>query len=190
MDGFLEGLAQQVLATLRVGDVAVDGQHQVVGDQRVGGGEVAQAAQHDAALVFAEAVLALPGGDVGGHVDFLGHPVVGAAVQVLLPGPVVLEGHQLVQVGAAVDHGLLVHGDTRRAHLQFFQAGRDVHIGDAAGLASAISGIFVGGQFLLGGICFAVLAARGPVPSRLSASRLGLNDASVAAAGSAWQGAC
>ena len=33
VDGLLEGLAQQVLAALRVGDQAVDGQHQVVRHQ-------------------------------------------------------------------------------------------------------------------------------------------------------------
>ncbi len=33
MDGFLEGLAQQVLTALGIGDQAVDAQHQVVGDQ-------------------------------------------------------------------------------------------------------------------------------------------------------------
>jgi hypothetical protein len=100
VDGLLEGLAQQVLAALGVGDQAVEGQHQVVGHQRIRGGEVAQAAHDDAPLVLGQAILALPGGDVGVHVDFLRHPVVGAAVQVLLPGPVVLEGHQLVEVGA------------------------------------------------------------------------------------------
>lgn len=96
VDRLFEGLAQDVLAALRVGDQAVHGQGQVVGHQRVGGGEEAEVAHHDTALVFGQAVHALPQGDVGGHVDLLRHPVVGAAVQVLLPGPVVLERNQLV----------------------------------------------------------------------------------------------
>ncbi len=123
MDGFLKRLAQQVLAALRVGDQAVDAQHQVVGDQGVCGGEVAQAALDDASLILGQAVAALPGGHVGRHVDFLRHPVVGAAVDVLLPGPVVFERHQLVEVGAAVDHRFLVYRDPRCAHFQFFQPG-------------------------------------------------------------------
>jgi hypothetical protein len=111
VDGLFERLAQQVLAALGVGDQPVDGQHQVVGHQRVGGGEEAQAALDDQAFVARQAVFRLPQRDVGVHVHFLGHPVVGAAVQVFLPGPVVLERHELVQVGAAVDHALLIHRD-------------------------------------------------------------------------------
>ena len=45
-----------------------------------------------------------------------------------LPGPVVLEGHQLVQVCPAIDHGLFVHAHPGSAHLQFFQAGRDINL--------------------------------------------------------------
>ena len=48
VDGLLEGLAQQVLAALGVGDQPVDGQHQVVGHQGVGGGEEAEVALDDA----------------------------------------------------------------------------------------------------------------------------------------------
>src|SRR5690606_21408269 len=108
VDRFLEGLAQDVLAALRVGDQAIGGQHQVVGDQRIGGGEEAEGALDDATLVIGQAFRVLPQRDVGAHVDFLRHPVVGAAVEVFLPGPVVLEWHQLVEVGAAVDHALFV----------------------------------------------------------------------------------
>jgi hypothetical protein len=60
VQGLLEGLAQQVLAALRVGDVAVDGQHQVVRDQRVGGREETEVALDDRALVVGEAVWVFP----------------------------------------------------------------------------------------------------------------------------------
>jgi hypothetical protein len=109
VDRFLEGLAQNVLTALGVGDQAIHGQHQIVGDKGVGRGEEAKAALDDQALVVGQAGLALPQSDVRIHVHFLRHPVVGATIQVLLPGPVVLEGHQLVEVGAAVDHALVVH---------------------------------------------------------------------------------
>ncbi len=129
MDRFLEGLAQDVLAALRVGDQPVDGQHQVVRHQGIGGGEKAQVALDDAALVLGEAAFLLPQRQVGVHVDFLGHPVVGAAVQVFLPGPVVLEGHQLVEVGAAVDHALVVHLDPAGGAFQLGDAFGGVHFG-------------------------------------------------------------
>ncbi|MCY1443754.1 hypothetical protein D9M71_601850 [compost metagenome] len=48
--------------------------------------------------------------------------MVGAAVQVLLPGPVVLERYQLVEVGAAVDHALFVNRDAGRGAFQLGQA--------------------------------------------------------------------
>jgi hypothetical protein len=65
----------------------------------------------------------LPQRDVRVHVDFLRHPVVRAAVQVLLPGPLVLEGHELVEVGAAVDDLLVVDADALGAHFEVFEAG-------------------------------------------------------------------
>ncbi|MNG08853.1 hypothetical protein D3C84_922400 [compost metagenome] len=54
------------------------------------------------------------------------HPVVCATVQVLLPGPVVLEWHELVEVGAAVDHALFVNGDTGGGAFEFGEAFGDV----------------------------------------------------------------
>ncbi|MGF6628077.1 hypothetical protein ABH908_001716 [Pseudomonas frederiksbergensis] len=126
MDRLFEGLAQDVLAAFRVGDQAVHGQDQVVGNQGVGGGEEAEVAHHDAALVVGQAFRVFPEGDVGGHVDFLRHPVVCAAVQVLLPCPVVFEWHELVEVGAAVDHALFIDSYTGRGAFQFGEAFGDV----------------------------------------------------------------
>ncbi|RMO74693.1 hypothetical protein ALQ35_200021 [Pseudomonas fluorescens] len=126
VDRFFEGLAQDVLAALRVGDQAVHGQHQVVGNQGVGGGEEAEVAHDDAAFVVGEAFGVFPQRDVGGHVDLLRHPVVGAPVEVLLPGPVVLEGHELVEVGAAVDHALFVNGDAGGGAFELSEAFGDV----------------------------------------------------------------
>ena len=51
VERFLEGLAQQVLAALGVGQVLVDSQHEVVGHEAVRGGEEAEAALDDGALV-------------------------------------------------------------------------------------------------------------------------------------------
>jgi hypothetical protein len=102
-----KGLAQQELAALGRRDVAVGAQHDVVGGQRVGGDEEAEVALDDAALVFGQAVGVLPQRDVARHVHFLRHPVVGAGGEVFFPGPLVLERHQLVDVGLAVDDALV-----------------------------------------------------------------------------------
>ncbi len=128
VDRLFESLAQDVLAAFRVGDQAVHGQDQVVGNQGVGGGEEAEVAHYDAALVVGQAFRVFPEGDVGGHVDFLRHPVVCAAVQVFLPGPVVLERYELVEVGAAVDHALFVDSDAGGGAFEFGEAFGDVEV--------------------------------------------------------------
>ena len=81
VDGFLEGLAQYVLAALGVGDEPVDRQHQVVGNQRIGGREKPRLRLTMTTLVVGQALLGLPQVRyVRGHVHFLRHPVIGAAV--------------------------------------------------------------------------------------------------------------
>lgn len=111
VDRLFEGLAQQVLAALGGRDVAVGAQHDIVRGQRVGGHEEAQVTLDQAALVFRQAVRVLPQLDVALHVHFLRHPVVRAAGQVFVPCPFVLERHQLVHVGRAVDDALVVGVD-------------------------------------------------------------------------------
>ena len=56
MNRLLEGLPQQILAAFRVGEMAVDRQHNVVGDEAFGGREESEAALDRAALVFGETV--------------------------------------------------------------------------------------------------------------------------------------
>src|SRR5690606_1674555 len=169
VDRLFEGLAQDVLAALGVGDQAVHGQHEVVGDQAVGGGEEAEVALDDAALVLGEAVRALPQGDVGVHVHFLRHPVVGATIQIFLPGPVVLEGYELVEVGAGVDHLLVADVNAGGFAFEFGEAFANVELverllgaGDGSGVVSGDgTGFFDGaggfvvqlGGVLLRGLC-------------------------------------
>jgi hypothetical protein len=107
VDRFLERLAQQELAALGGGDVAVRAEDDVVGGQRIGRHEEAEVALDDAALVFGQTVRVLPKRDVARHVHLLRHPVVGTRGEVFLPRPLVLERHQLVDVGLAVDDALL-----------------------------------------------------------------------------------
>jgi hypothetical protein len=98
VDRLLERLAQQVLPALGRGDVAIRAEHDVVGGQRVRRDEEAQVALDDEALVVGQAVGVLPQLDVALHVDLLRHPVVGAAGEILVPRPAILERDELVHV--------------------------------------------------------------------------------------------
>lgn len=102
VQGLFKGLTQQVLPAFGIGDVAVDGQDQIIGDEGVGGREKAQVALDDGAFVVAEAIR-FPQRHVGAHIDFLRHPMIGAGVQVFFPRPIVFEGDQLIEVSLAVD---------------------------------------------------------------------------------------
>ena len=115
VDGFFKCLAQQKLAALWCCDVAIGAQHNVVGRQRVCSDKEAQVALDDAALVIRQAVGVFPQRDVPRHVHFLRHPVIGASGQVFFPRPLVLERHQLVDVGLAVDDAFVgcVHAAVR-----------------------------------------------------------------------------
>ena len=117
MDRLFEGLAQQILAALRRRDMAVGAEHDIVGGQRVGGDEKAEIALDDTALVFGQTVRIFPKRDVAAHLDFLRHPVVGTGREVFVPGPFVLERHQLVDVGTAVDDPFV--GNIDPAELDF-----------------------------------------------------------------------
>lgn len=70
--------------------------------------------------------------DIAAHIHFLRHPVVGAGGEVLLPGPLVFERHQLVHVGLAVDDALVgrLHA-AGRGGLADELGGRDRDAGDA-----------------------------------------------------------
>jgi len=88
--------------------VAVGAEHDVVRGEAVGGDEEAEVALDDEALVVGQPARVLPQLDVALHVDLLRHPVVRAAREVLLPRPAVLERHELVDVGRAVDDALVL----------------------------------------------------------------------------------
>ncbi len=60
VDGFLERLTQYVLAAFGIGNQSIDGQHQVISDQRVSGREKSEATHHDQSFVFGQSVIALP----------------------------------------------------------------------------------------------------------------------------------
>jgi hypothetical protein len=91
MDRLLERLPQQILPAFRVGQVPIDGEHDVVRHQALGRREEAEIALDHAPLVLGQAVARFPQRDVGLHGNLGRHPVIVAAGQVFLPGPAVFE---------------------------------------------------------------------------------------------------
>jgi hypothetical protein len=77
----LESLAQQILPALWIGEMAVDCEHDIVGDEALGGGKEAEVVLHHAPLVFRQAVARFPEGDVGLHRDLRRHPMVVASAR-------------------------------------------------------------------------------------------------------------
>jgi len=78
VQGFLKSLAEQVLPGIRIGDVSINRQHQVVGDQRVRLVEKKPRLR----MMTARSSVVNPSADFhramsAGHVDFLRHPVIG-----------------------------------------------------------------------------------------------------------------
>src|SRR5262249_10104297 len=84
---FLKTLPEEILAALGVSDVAVNRQHQIVGDERISRREKSKISLDNFALVVRQSFWIFPERDVAAHADFLRHPVIGASVQILLPGP-------------------------------------------------------------------------------------------------------
>ena len=117
VDRLLERLAQQVLAALGRGDVAIGAEHDVVGGERIGGDEEAEVALDDQALVVGQPVRVLPQLDVALHVHFLRHPVVGAAGEVLVPRPLYLNGTSWLTSVCAVDDALVLEAHAAEAVL-------------------------------------------------------------------------
>ncbi len=113
VDRLLERLTQQILAAFGRGDMAIGAQHDVVGGERVGGDEEAEVALDDTTFVFGQPVRVLPQRDVARHIHFLGHPVVRAAGQVFLPGPLIFERNQLIDVRLPIDDALVGDVDAR-----------------------------------------------------------------------------
>lgn len=108
VDRLFKGLTQHVLAGFRVGDVLEDREHDVVANEALCRAEEAEVA-HDNLTLLCSQLVGLPELDVALHGDLIRHPVVGATFVVVIPGPGVLQGHELVHIDLlAVDETLLV----------------------------------------------------------------------------------
>jgi hypothetical protein len=110
--GLFVCLAQEVLARLGVGDVAIDREHQVVGGQRLCGREKPKFHRIMRRSSSLKCAGLLPQLDILLHRDLFGHPVVGHAFFVMRARPRILHRQYLVRVGH-VDGRLL---DARGAH--------------------------------------------------------------------------
>jgi hypothetical protein len=97
VNGFLEGLSQQILARLGIGDVLENGEHDVVSHEAFRGAEETEVAHDDLAFIGGEFV-GFPKLNVLLHRHLGGHPMIGAAIEVMFPGPLVFERHELVDV--------------------------------------------------------------------------------------------
>ncbi len=109
MNCLFEGLSQQVLAALWGGNVAIRAENNIISRQRVGSHKEPEITLNQTTFIVRQPVRVLPGRDVPGHIDLLRHPVVGTPRQILLPGPLIFKGHQLVDIGASIDDPLIFH---------------------------------------------------------------------------------
>ncbi len=123
MQGFLKGLSQQVLPAFGIGNVTVYGEDEIISHQGIGWGEESQVTFDNDAFVAGQPLRIFPQSNIGIHIDFLWHPVIGAAIQVFLPGPFVFERYELIEIGPAVDHLLVINTDPLSAEFYFFESG-------------------------------------------------------------------
>src|SRR5690606_28147118 len=113
VQGFFVYLAGLVDLQFRGAHFFHHGQADVAHGQDVRGGQVGQYVFVHVLLRRGQAVVVVV--DVLGHVDVQRGPVVFVGVHEVFPGPGVLEGCQLVDVGFAVDDAFVVYVHRRRA---------------------------------------------------------------------------
>ena len=97
---FFKGLAKEILARFGVRDVLENREHDVVADEALARAEEPEIALDDLAFRVRKLV-GLPQLDVALHRHFRRHPVVVAAVEVMLPRPMIFQGHELIDVDLA-----------------------------------------------------------------------------------------
>ena len=112
VDRLFKRLTEEILPDFGIGDVFENGQDDVVTHKAFGGTEEAEVSHDHEFFIGAECV-GFPKFDVFSHGNFCRHPVVSTAVEVVFPGPVVFEGHELVDINfIAVDKPFLIDLDS------------------------------------------------------------------------------
>jgi hypothetical protein len=87
--------------------VLEDSERDVVTHQTLCRAEEAEVAHDNSALIIAQSIR-LPQLNVLTHRNFCGEPIVSASIEIMLPSPLVLKWHELVNInGAAVDEALI-----------------------------------------------------------------------------------
>jgi hypothetical protein len=135
----IESLAQQILPALWIGEMAVDCEHDIVGDEALGGGKEAEVALHHAPLVFPQAVARFPERDVGLHRDLRRRPMVVASGKIFLPCPAIFRRQEMVHVRASVDHLLFIDADPGGSACDIAETCR---IGRRPALDTCVQGVF------------------------------------------------
>ncbi len=119
VNGLFERLSKQVLPALGRGNVPIGAKHNVIGSKAIGRYKEPKIALNNPALVFGKTIGVLPKSDVSGHIDFLRHPVIRTARQVLLPSPLVFKGDELVNVGTRVNDALIFNTNSTRSGISW-----------------------------------------------------------------------
>jgi hypothetical protein len=89
-----------------------NGQHKIVADKALGSRKETEVPHDHESLVVGQ-FTGSPGFDVLVHGNLSWHPVVGTAVEVMLPGPAILKRHKLVDIDLpTVDQSLIAGIDT------------------------------------------------------------------------------
>ena len=120
----LERLAQQILPAFRIGQMAVDRQHDVVGDEAFGRGEEAEIALDRRAARPRSGRRATSTARYRPAWKLRSASSDCCSREIFLPRPFVFQRQQLIDVGAAIDHPLVVDGDAAAAAVDGAEAGR------------------------------------------------------------------
>ena len=86
-----------------------DGKYDVITHQTLGCTEEAEITHNNLPLISTELV-GFPQLNILLHRHLIRHPLVFTAVEIMFPGPVIFDGHQLINIhGFAVDQAFVIH---------------------------------------------------------------------------------
>ena len=97
MYSFFKCLTQQVLTTLGIGNMTENRKHQVVTNKAFSSRKEPKVTHDDHTFIIGK-LIRLPDFNILGHRYFCGHPVVSTPIEIVFPGPMVLQWHQLVNI--------------------------------------------------------------------------------------------
>src|SRR3989338_1582614 len=102
MNGLFERLAQEILPAFRIINPFVNDENDIVSDQGFGCRKKAKITFDDMAFGFAECLGVFPLLDIALHRNLRRHPMIGATVEIKMPGPFIFKRHQLIHIDDTV----------------------------------------------------------------------------------------